>query len=207
MQVNVTHLVAAGIEPTQARRFEAPLNAACQRFDITTPARIAAFIGQCAVESANFTRLEENLFYRTPERILQVFPRTVKSLEVAQRLARNPKALANVVYAGKNGNGNPLSGDGWTYRGRGLIQLTGRGNYRDAEVGLGRPYVAQPELVAQPEDACLTAAWYWHTNKCNVLADASLIDQITRAVNGERQMHADLRRQVTEDALRAITVA
>lgn len=204
MRVTMTHLVGSGIEPTQARQFETPLNAAFERFDIVTPARIAAFIGQCAVESQHFSRLEENLFYRTPERIMKVFPSTVRSLEVAQRLARNPKGLANVVYANKNGNGSPMSGDGWKYRGRGLIQLTGRGNYRDAEVGLGRPYIDQPELVAQPADACLTAAWFWHSKKLNVLADSSLIDEITRAVNGPAMRERDLRRQITEDALRAL---
>lgn len=205
--LDVGSLVAMGLKPTQARLFSAALTAACARFDIVTPARIAAFIAQCRVESRDFSDLEEDLYYTTPERLLQIFPSRVTSLQQAQALVRNPQALANAVYAGRNGNGNPVTGDGWRYRGRGLIQLTGRGNYRDAEVGLGRPFVAEPDLLLQAADACLTAAWYWHTRKCNLLADAWLIDDITRQVNGPARAHADLRRQYSERAVRALQAA
>ena len=197
-------LIAAGVPPTQARQYLEPLASACARFDIATPARIAGFLAQCRVESSDFTRLEENLWYTTPERIRQIFPSRVKSMADAARLVRNPKALANCVYAGKIGNGNEASGDGFRFRGRGIKQLTGRANYADAAEGLGRPYLEQPDLVAQPEDACLTAAWFWHNVKANILADSAQWDAITRAVNGPGMLQASLRRQYAEQAFEAL---
>jgi putative chitinase len=201
--ITIAQLIAAGIAPTQARAFADPLSLACARFAINTPARIAAFVAQCRVESAGFTALEEGLYYSTPERIRQIFSSRVATIQDAQALARNPKLLANTVYAGKNGNGDAASGDGWLFRGRGLIQLTGRANYAAAAVGVGRPYLEQPDLVAQPADACMTAAWYWYANKLNPLADSMQTDVITRAVNGRAMLHADLRRQYAEEGARA----
>lgn len=203
MNIDIGSLIAAGVPPTQARAFAAPLAAACSRYDITTPARIAGFIAQIRVESSDLTHLEENLNYTTPERIRAIFPSRVASLADAARLVRNPKALANCVYAGKIGNGDEASGDGWKYRGRGLKQLTGRSNYADAAAELGRPYVEQPDLVALPDDACLTAAWFFASVKGNLLADSAQWDAITRAVNGPAMLHADLRRQYADEAVRA----
>jgi putative chitinase len=197
-------LRAAGVEPGLAEVFAAPLESACKRFEIDTPKRIAAFLGQCLVESTGFRHLEENLTYSTADRIRAIFPSRVTSPEQAALLVRNPQALANCVYAGKNGNGNPITGDGWRYRGRGLIQLTGRANYADAAMGLNRPYLDDPDLLAKPEDACLTAAWYWHNIKANHLADAGEIDSITRAVNGRAMLHAELRRTYTANILKAL---
>lgn len=203
--ITVAALVACGIGPTQARIFAEPLAASCRRFEINSRPRVAGFVAQCAVESTLFQQLEEGMYYRTPERIALVFKRLQhRGMADLTKLARNPKALANAAYAGINGNGDEASGDGWRYRGRGLKQLTGLGNYRDAEAGLGRPYVEQPGLVAQPEDACLTAAWYWHNTKCNILADSSQWDAITRAVNGPAMLQATERRVMTEEALRAL---
>lgn len=200
--IMVASLVAAGIAPTQARDFVQPLNDACSRFGIDTPTRIAAFLGQCMVESNLFASLEEGLFYRTPERIRLIFPSRVPDLQKASLLVANPKALANCVYAGKNGNGDEASGDGWRFHGRGLIQLTGRDNYTKAAHGVGVDYVELPQIVAKPVDACLTAAWYWHANSLNHLADSWQIDRITRAVNGPAMLESDRRRQYSETALR-----
>lgn len=200
--IDVARLVAAGVAPTQARIFADPLKAACALWGIDTPARIAAFLAQAMHESARLTKLEESLYYTTPERIRAVFPRTVPSLELAQRLIRNPERLANLAYAGKNGNGDVNSGDGWVYRGRGIFQLTGRANYTAAQVACNRPYVAEPWRVAEPSDACLTAAHYWHTHSLNVLADTMQVDAITRAINGPAMVAAAERRQFTEEAAR-----
>lgn len=205
MIIDVSRLIAAGIAPTQARIFAAPLAPACERFEINTPARLAAFLGQCYVESWGFTVLEENLNYRTPERLRQVFPTRVPSLADAAALCKaGPKAIANRVYHSRLGNGNEASGDGWAFRGRGIKQLTGRTNYTNAAIALNRPYVEQPDLVAQPEDACLTAAWYWHAAKCNVLADSWQIEAITAAVNGPAKLKLTERRSFSDDALRAL---
>lgn len=201
--ISVANLVAAGIAPTQARAFLPFLSAACARFQINTAARIAGFVAQCRVESAGFTTLEESLFYRDPARIMKIWPSRVTSIQQAQGLARNPQGLANVVYADRLGNGDTASGDGWRFRGRGLKQLTGKNNYIDAAEALNRPFVTNPDLVATPEDACMTAAWFWHGIKGNILADSAQWDAITRAVNGPGMLQADLRRQYSEEAVTA----
>lgn len=201
--ISIDTLIRAGIHPTQARVFVDPLKAACALFAIDTPARIAAFLGQVAHESAGFTRLEESLYYRRPELIVQYFS-SVRTIAEAMPLTRNPKGLANRVYANRLGNGDESSGDGWRYRGRGLIQITGRENYRAASRALSRPYEDQPDLVATPSDACLTAAWYWHVKNLNPLADAWMIGEITRRVNGNRMLGLDDRRQRSEQALEAL---
>lgn len=190
-------LVAAGVRPTQARQFLEPLTETFERFDISTPARRAAFLAQAIHESAGFTKLEEDMFYRRPERIMAMWPRRFSGFGEASKFLRNPKALANRVYAGRYGNGDEASGDGWRYRGRGLFQLTFRGNYLEAQKALDRPYVEQPELVALPRDAALTAGHYWSVRQMNVLADSAQIDEITKRINpamvaaGERRSHFD----------------
>jgi len=166
-----------------AERIIEPLRAACALYSIDTPARVAAFIGQCAHESAGFTRLEEGLRYTTTKRIMQMFSR-VRTPEQAAALINNPEALANTVYASRLGNGPPASGDGWRYRGRGIIQLTGRAAYARAEQDIGMPYLAHPDTVSLPSDACLTAAWYWFSNGLNTKADAGDHRAITRTING-----------------------
>lgn len=202
--ISVASLIAAGVGPTQARMFAEPLAAACKRFDIDTAPRQAGFIAQCMVESASFTTLEEGLSYRSADRIVEVFKRLrPRGMDSIAKLVRNPQGLANAAYAHVLGNGDEASGDGWRYRGRGIKQLTGRNNYGDAAEALARPYIEHPELVAQPLDACFTAAWFWHTRKCNLLADSAQWDAITRAVNGPAMLQAGLRRQYSDDAIAA----
>lgn len=205
MDLTIPMLIDAGLQPTQARQFAEPLAAACARFEINTPRRIAGLIGQCMIESARFTALEENLRYR-PEVLARVFPSRVKG-DAAALCAKGPQAIANRVYSLKNGNGSEASGDGWAYRGRGLIQLTGRDNYAAAAAACGKLYLERPDLVAQPEDACLTAAWYFAKAGCNALADAQDLDGITRRVNGATMLHRQERIDATQDALRALGAA
>lgn len=202
--ITLPRLIAAGLPPTQARAFLDPLADACARFGITTPARLGGFVGQCRVESADFTRLEESLAYRTPERLRQIFSSRVPSLgDAAALIAKGPQAIANRVYSAKNGNGDEASGDGWRFRGRGVKQLTGRANYAAAAQARARPYLEQPDLVAAPADGCMTAAWFWHSIKGNTLADSAQWDALTRAVNGPAMLQADLRRQYSEQAAQA----
>ena len=202
--VTIGALIACGVAPTQAKAFAEPLAEACRKFEITTKARLAAFIAQVAHESANFTRLEESLFYTTPERIQRMWPKRVSSLADAASLTRNPQRLANRVYANRLGNGDEASGDGWKYRGRGLIQLTGRSNYHIASDALGADYLTVPELVAKPADACLTAGWFWSSIHGNDLADAGLIDALTRKINGPAMAGADDRRSRYDDAMQSL---
>lgn len=182
-RIDIALLIRCGINPNQAREFERPLRYACDRYQINTTRRLAAFLGQCAVESADFTRLEEGLYYTTAQRVRAVFGSRVPTDAMAQSLLRNPQALANRVYANLGGNGDETSGDGWKYRGRGIIQLTLKGNYTAAAQANQRPYVEQPELVARPADAAFTAAWYWGFHDLNTLADGWQTDDITRRIN------------------------
>lgn len=200
--VNLGQLVAAGIEPTQARLFLPALVRYCQQFNLATPLRQAAFVAQCGHESGSFVHLEENLFYTTPERIRAVFPSRVHSVAEAAQLTRNPKALANRVYSLRGGNGDEASGDGWRYRGRGLIQTTFRGNYLAASRRAARDWTTLPDDLLTPDGATLSAAIYFVDHGCAQLADDSAIDIITSRINPAMAGAAD-RRQRFETALAA----
>ena len=158
-----------------------PLTTAFQRFDISTPERQAAFIGQCAHESGNFKTLQENLNY-SAKGLNATWPSRFASEEAAQPFHRNPEKIANKVYSGRMGNTD--EGDGWKYRGRGLIQLTGKDNYRLASDALGVDFVANPDLVLSKEYAALTAAWYWNKRGLNKEADAKDFTGMTKKING-----------------------
>jgi putative chitinase len=158
-----------------------PLTAAFHRFDIGTPERQAAFIGQCAHESGNFKTLQENLNY-SAKGLHATWPSRFPSEEAAQPFHRNPEKIANKVYSGRMGNTD--EGDGWKYRGRGLIQLTGKDNYRLASDALGVDFVANPDLVLTKENAALTAAWYWNKRGLNKEADAKDFTGMTKKING-----------------------
>lgn len=182
--MDVARLIACGIGPTQAKLFAEPLTAACARFGIDTPVRQAAFLAQCMHESALFVSMEEGLFYRSPERIRAVFPSRVPTLADAAKLVRNPQALANRVYANRNGNGDEASGDGWAFRGSGPLQLTFRANFAAAAAGTGLDLVRQPDLVRKsPGAGCMAAAWFFASKGCLPRADNSDIDGVTKIIN------------------------
>lgn len=199
-------LAAAGIAPRVADAYHHSLGQACERFDIRTPERIAAFVSQCAFETRGFVTLEEGMLYRTPERICAMWPGRVRDLDDAERLVGAPQALANTVLCGRHGNGDAASGDGWRYRGRGLIRLVGRAAYRNAGAALQRPYEEQPDLVARPVDACLTAAWFWHSRGFNEMADRLQFDVITRFIHEHESPMCGLyeRRALYRGALAAL---
>ena len=158
-----------------------PLTSAFERFEINTPERQAAFIGQCAHESANFKTLQENLNY-SAKGLNATWPSRFPSDEAAQPFHRQPEKIANKVYSGRMGNTD--EGDGWKYRGRGLIQLTGKDNYRLASDALGVDFIADPDLVLTKEYAALTAAWYWNKRGLNKEADAKDFTGMTKKING-----------------------
>lgn len=195
-------LIAAGIGPTQARIFVPLLQTVPLRFAIDRPIRLAALVAQCRHESAGFTRLEESLYYTDPSRIARIFSSKVRSIQDAIPLAKNPRALANRVYSNRLGNGNEASGDGWKYRGRGLIQLTGRELYAKAGAATGGDWLMNPDMLAQPIAAVESACWYFQTHGGNSYADASNIDGITRSIN-PAMLGRDERRNFFEQALEA----
>lgn len=164
------------------------LDAAMGEFRIDTPPRVAAFIAQVGHESAHLTRCVESLTY-SAQRLAAVWPRRFRSADgsptaLAREVAYQPERIANLVYAGRNGNGDEASGDGWRFRGRGLLQVTGRSNYRSVGEGLAQPFVARPQLLAEPRWACRSAAWWWQRNGLGELADAGRFEDITRRING-----------------------
>jgi putative chitinase len=158
------------------------LNATFERFDISTPVRQASFIGQCSHECGNFKILEENLNYRA-EALQKLWPKRFDSTK-AQMCARNPKLIANTVYSSRMGNRDEASGDGYRFRGRGCIQLTGHANYYHAGQALGVDFVMEPDLVATPMYAALTAGWFWNTQKLNQFADVRDYKTMTKKING-----------------------
>lgn len=146
------------------------LNAQAERFEISTPRRVRHWLAQLAHESGGFRRLEENLVYTSAARICAVWPRRFPTLASALPYVRNPRALAEKVYGGRMGNSVP--GDGWRYRGRGLEMRTGRAGYAAAGRTCGLPLEAEPELLATPSVAAVSAAAYWAERGLNALADA-----------------------------------
>ncbi|WP_129373604.1 glycoside hydrolase family 19 protein [Pseudomonas aeruginosa] len=167
--------------------FVPALNVAMERFGITSAERVAAFLAQVGHESAHLTRLVENLNY-SARGLAATWPSRYcgaggKPNALALNLARHAEAIANNTYANRNGNGDESSGDGWRFRGRGLLQITGRRNYRTVGDSLGLPLEIEPELLEQPEFAALSAAWWWLMHGLNELADRGEFAAITRRIN------------------------
>lgn len=171
---------AANIDGALAMKWAEPLTAAMDMFAIVTPIRRAHFIAQIGHESGSFARLVENLNY-SAEGLLRTWPSRFDKA-TASAAARNPERIANIVYGGRMGNTDP--GDGWKYRGRGLIQLTGRENYRRAANATGLELLVHPELLEHTGEAATVAAWYWADRGLNPLADAGKLEAITRKING-----------------------
>ncbi len=167
----------------QADVFAQHLADSMERHNITGPVRQAMFLGQIGVESGQLNHTIENLSY-SAERLLAVWPSRFPTLTATIGYARNPKALANKVYASRMGNGAEASGDGYLFRGRGLIQVTGRENYRRCGLAIGFNLESNPDLLTAPMLAALSAAWFWSANGLNRLADEGSVEAVTRKVNG-----------------------
>lgn len=162
------------------------LNSILPEYEINTVERIAAFIAQCAHESGNFTRLEENLNYRW-QTLRKVFPKYFPTDAIAQEYASRPdkkEAIANRAYANRMGNGPEESGDGYRYRGRGLIQLTGKNNYTAFANSLDIPVEEAAEYLETFEGAVQSACWFWDTNNLNKWADEGDMVTLTKRING-----------------------
>jgi putative chitinase len=154
--------------------------AAAER-DISTPLRQAHWLGQMHVESLGFTRFEENLNYSTG-RLMDVWPQRFPTLASTNGYVHNPERLANFVYAGRLGNTH--AGDGWTYRGRGALMITGRGNYAHFGAVIGEDLIANPDHAAWLTIGPRIAAVFWKEHGLNALADRDDVARITRVING-----------------------
>lgn len=177
--VNAEQLKQLHIDP----KWVDPLNETFQRFEILTPRQQAAFIGQCGHECGNFRMLEENLNYRA-ETLMKLWPKRFPTLEFAKQYEKNPRKIANSVYSNRMGNRDEASGDGFRFRGRGCIQLTGSANYYHAGKALGVDFIMDPDLVATPQYAALTAGFFWHTQKLNPIAERGDNLALTKKING-----------------------
>jgi len=158
---------------------------AAAKFGITTNLRLAHFLAQCALESMNFTAVVENLNY-SAQRLLQVFPKYFKNVDV-NAYARNPQKIGSRVYANRMGNGDEASGDGFKYRGRGYIQLTGKNNYQSFTNHIGEDCVANPDLVATKYPLA-SAGFFFDSNNiwavCDQGASDAVVTSVTKKVNG-----------------------
>lgn len=177
--MNEQQLQALGIDAKWLK----PLNDTFAKYGMDTAVRQAAFIGQCGHESNSFKTLEEGLNY-SAARLMAVWPSRFPSLEVANQYANNPEKLANKVYGGRADLGNTEDGDGFKFHGRGLVQLTGRSNVTVCGEALGQPFAEHPELLLEPEWACMSAGWFWNKKGLNALADSESWELMTKRING-----------------------
>lgn len=152
-------------------------------YEINTPKRVAAFLAQCGHESGGFVFISENLNY-SASGLMRVFPKYFPTQDLANAYARQPEKIANRVYASRMGNGDEASGDGFRYRGRGLIQLTGKDNYFWFAASLEITPQEAAEYTQTFEGAAQSACWFWETNKLNALADAGDFVTMTKRING-----------------------
>jgi putative chitinase len=177
---------------------------AAAKFGITTNLRLAHFLAQCALESANFTATVENLNY-SAQRLVQVFPKYFKGVDV-NAYARNPQKIGSRVYANRMGNGDEASGDGFKYRGRGYIQLTGKTNYQSFTNHIGEDCVANPDLVATKYPLA-SAGFFFNSNNiwaiCDQGATDAIVSKVSTRVNGMNPAHGLAERQQNFKKFRA----
>lgn len=178
------------------------LNKILPDYDIASTNRIAAFLGETYVESAGYTALHENLNY-TAASLCRVWPSHFTS-DIADQYAHNPEAIANRAYAGRMGNGDEASGDGWRFCGRGLIQITGRNNYQAFADSLQMSVDDVPAFLQTFEGAVQSATWFWEMNNLNAFADMWDIRSLSIKINGgelglpEREQHCNRAKQILE---------
>jgi putative chitinase len=158
-----------------------PLEETFAKYDISTPQRQAAFIGQCAHESNNFKVLQENLNY-SAEGLMKTWPSRFSTKEIADQYARNPAKIAGKVYNGRLGNTSEEEAS--KYLGRGLIQLTGKENYERCGLAIGVDLLSNPDLLLDPRYATLSAGWFWNRKGLNEVSDANDIETMTKRING-----------------------
>jgi len=152
-------------------------------FEITSVGRVAAFVAQTAHESGGYRALVENVNY-SKDALPKVWPKHFGADVNLDQYHRNPEAIANRAYRSRMGNGDEASGDGWKFRGRGLIQLTGKNNYSQFAQYAGITADAAAEYLETPRGAVHSACWFWYTNDLNTFADAGDFVGMTKRING-----------------------
>jgi putative chitinase len=182
-------LLALGIEG----KWLEPLKETFEKYQINTPKRQACFIGQCMHESGGFKQLRENLNY-SAKALMNTWPSRFSDADTAEKFERQPEKIANKVYSGRMGNTE--DGDGAKYIGRGLIQLTGKDNYKAFGEAIGEDLVANPQLLEEPRYAALSAGWFWNKRGLNALADVMDIETMSKRINGGNIGMADRKAKI-----------
>ena len=157
-----------------------------ESFGVNTPLRLAHFLAQCGHESGGFRLTQENLNY-SAKGLMGIFKKYFPTQALADAYARKPEKIANRVYGGRMGNGLEATGEGFKFRGRGYIQLTGKQNYTAFDLAVEDDILANPDLVSS-KHALASAAWFWKKNGLNLIADtgssSEVVTKITKRVNG-----------------------
>jgi putative chitinase len=184
MKIEASQILAIspGCKPDVAEGLAQCLPDVLEKYAIDTPLRVAHFLAQTAHESEGFTHFVENLNYSAAG-LQNTFPKYFHTANPAA-YARNQEKIANHVYANRMGNGDEASGDGWKFRGRGMIQLTGRDNYTHFSNDAGTDAVQNPDLLSTPAGAAESAAWYWKERDINKPADEDDVVKVTKLING-----------------------
>lgn len=197
---------AVGCSSHDAERFVDPIIQVCQTYSLENPARLGAFLAQTGHESMSFSRTTESLSYSAAG-LLATWPSRF-TRELAEQMARDQQAIAEHVYGGRMGNNRP--GDGWKYRGRGLIQITGKVNFESITECIAEKlaaavpdFVIHPDKLAEPYWAAMSAGCFWADKRLNELADAGDFDKITTRINGGQNGKADRRARFSR-ALKAL---
>jgi putative chitinase len=156
------------------------------KYEVNTPLRLAHFLAQCGHESGGFRLTQENLNY-SAKGLMGIFKKYFPTQELADAYARKPEKIANKVYGNRMGNGDEASGEGFKFRGRGYIQLTGKQNYTAFDATVEDNILANPDLVSS-KHALSSAAWFWKKNGLNLIADSGssneAVTKVTKRVNG-----------------------
>ena len=151
------------------------------KYNVNTPLRIAHFMAQIEAESGLVSK-SENLNY-SAEGLSKTFPKYFPTISKANEYARKPILIGSRVYANRMGNGNEKSMDGWKYRGRGFLQITGKDNYQLLSKETGINCLNNPDILLEEPNAIISALWYWNKAKLNTFADADLLDAISDTIN------------------------
>lgn len=198
-----------GCTVDRAAKWLPHIQAAIERFGIEGANNVAMFLAQCAHESAHFARIEEGLNY-SADGLAATWPKRFavngKPNSLAMALHRKPEAIANAVYANRMGNGDEASGDGWRFRGRGLIQVTGRENYTKCGQAIGADLAYRPDMLLLVDFAALSAGWFWKTHGLNEIGAAGDVLAATKVINGGT-VGLKEREQLFRRALQAIKEA
>lgn len=179
--INASQLKAIFPQCRDAGMWSTILPSVIREFQLDDPVELAEWLAQCGHESAQFTRLTENLSY-SARALMATWPKRFPDLQIATKYARQPDRIANYVYANRMGNGEVGSGDGFRYRGRGLFQITGRDNYRQCGEALNLMLLTFPQKLEDPINAARSAGWYWRARMKNHTPGD--VEHSTKIING-----------------------